>query len=247
MSASMLEKVNDGLSFDMPIINHLEQRLVVKELEHEYIFRETIKSCLKSNCKRFIPEVDGESRQRVAFVTPPGLAPLSKTIYSLMESITHQRNRDDPTGATIDLIERSSVPPYGYGKTHGLTAIVRLIPHPLLLEVIGALQGVLKPGESHHAITLQDIKAGLRQILRYHCRLSAVAAHTALLSVSYTSLSTSLAAVTTLVQDFLVPDKGPANDGKYQMGSDAKSNTDRVLLFDAQQASGVSATCIPGL
>ena len=42
----------------------------------------------------------------------------------------------------------------------------------------------MKAGETLDSITLEVIKASLRQQIRYHCRLSHVAAHTALWSIS---------------------------------------------------------------
>ena len=79
--------------------------------------------------------------------------------------------------------------PYGYGKTHGYTRIIRIVPQPLLLGATDTLKAALQlssspSGElSFEDITLNDLKAALRQQVRYHCRLNHIAAHTALWTI----------------------------------------------------------------
>jgi hypothetical protein len=133
----------------------------------------------------------------------------------------------------IEVIETSHVPPYGYGKTHGLTKVLRLVPEPLVLEVTDTLQYLLRPGES---VTLADIRAGLRQIMRFHCRLSHLAAHTAILSVSYTEMLTEPADVKEKLQAFLVP-----KDVQEKAGAEddlVTPDDDQNGLFEAQEAYG---------
>lgn len=145
----------------------------VAELEHEDAFLATITSCLPDNkkCKQFLPTIDGRPVPRVAVISPPGSNALVHRIQSIHDT---------------QVIIRTHVPPYGYGKTHGLTKVIRIIPQPLVLQVTDALQSLLQHGETHSIITLDDLKAALRQILRFHCRISHLAAHTALLSVNTT-------------------------------------------------------------
>ncbi|GKY93084.1 hypothetical protein MPSEU_000276700 [Mayamaea pseudoterrestris] len=168
------------------------QLLAVRKLDHEEMFRKTVKSCLpsrKSNCKTFIPDINGTKTQRVALISPSGGA-ASSFFNELIQPMTDSYNRRrDKGGPIINAFVRFDVPPYGYGKTHGLTKIIRLVPQPLMLEVTEALQSLLPHGDSFKHVTMQDTKAILRQILRFHCRLSAVAAHTALLSVDYLDLT----------------------------------------------------------
>ena len=68
----------------------------------------------------------------------------------------------------IEWVETAHAPPYGYGKNHGYTRIVRLAL-PLTASVAAAAAG--------------DAAATLRQHVRWHCRVSHVAAHTALLTL----------------------------------------------------------------
>ena len=70
----------------------------------------------------------------------------------------------------------------------GWTRIIRIVPQPLLLETTATIQAALEAGEMLESITVDDIKASLRQQIRYHCRLSHVAAHTALWSIDLETL-----------------------------------------------------------
>ena len=77
-----------------------------------------------------------------------------------------------------------------------MTKIIRLVPKPLVMGVADAIQRIIVDGEHHHHmlpgepllhqddITLADLKSVLRQFMRFHCRLSKVAAHTAILSIN---------------------------------------------------------------
>ena len=86
-----------------------------------------------------------------------------------------------------------------------MTKIIRLIPNPFLLGAINALDFFRKEGDTVDAITLDDIKSSLRLQMRYHCRLSHVAAHTALMSIQVDKrlLDTSLDSLIKKLQTFL--------------------------------------------
>jgi hypothetical protein len=79
--------------------------------------------------------------------------------------------------------------PYGYGKTHGYTRIISVVPQPLLMGATDTLKAAveslssLSTPVSKNDITLNDLKAALRQQVRYTCRLNHIAAHTAIWSV----------------------------------------------------------------
>ncbi|KAL3906490.1 MAG: hypothetical protein SGARI_003985 [Bacillariaceae sp.] len=75
------------------------------------------------------------------------------------------------------------MPPYGYGKTHGYSRLIRVVPQPLLVGATDSLLAASKEMESSgekQPLTLDDMKGSLRQQIRYHCRLNHVSAHTAL-------------------------------------------------------------------
>ena len=238
LSAHIAEKVYDGKAYGIRLSNH---PTLVQELKHETIFRNTIKSCLTSEnhkCKTFIPTINGTEKQRIAIISSPGDA--SRSIFKHVQTIQHQHNqqRSDKAGPEMDAFLRTSVPPYGYGKTHGLTRIVRLVPQPLALEVTEALRSLLEPGESHTLISLHDMKAALRQILRFHCRLSAVAAHTALLSIDYKGMASDMPSVVKKLHTFLTTNEPPPGNGEQ---GDKVLELGQEGLFDAQENFGVSA------
>ena len=87
----------------------------------------------------------------------------------------------------------------------GLTRIIRLIPKPFVLGATNALDFFTKEGESVDSITLDDIKSSLRLQMRYHCRLSHVAAHTALMSIDIDQglLDSALDSLISKLQTFL--------------------------------------------
>lgn len=79
-----------------------------------------------------------------------------------------------------------------------------MVPHPLLLGATSTLQSFLGDGETLDAIGVDDIKASLRQQIRYHCRLSHMAAHTALWSIDLESLAgTPQETLIEQIQDFM--------------------------------------------
>jgi hypothetical protein len=207
------------------------------ELKHEDRFQASIKSCLPAEsdkCKTFIPDAPpGKARvQRIAVLTSASVLHRVEQV-KLLHATTIKEEPEN-----IDVIFRSSVPPYGYGKTHGLTKIIRLQPQPLLLEVTGALQSVLESGETlQSSITLADVKAATRQILRFHCRLSHVAAHTAMLSIKTKDLFTAPENVSRQLKSFCTPHE---TIGEHQVEAFLK----RTILdgmqsaLDAQKRSG---------
>ena len=151
--------------------------------------------------------------QRIAILAPPG--DLSGSLINRVRQIVDEYNQlvtssqtTIPTGENyipMELIVTSHIPPYGYGKTHGYTKIIRLIPEPLLLEVTDAMTALLRPGESHTLITLLDVQQALRQILRYHCRLNHLSAHTAILSIKFMDLFADPIGMTQQIRTFLYP------------------------------------------
>ena len=94
---------------DLPVRN-----VGTEPLEHEYIFWNTIKSCLpesNKNCKLFIPE--NTTTQRVAVIAPPGdMANAFQQLLALVVAGAQRKKNVD-----IALIPTTHIPPYGYGKT----------------------------------------------------------------------------------------------------------------------------------
>ena len=225
--------------------NELDLEADVEALDHEEMFQQTIKNCLPAKdakCKQFIPDNsktapgDIKKVQRVAMIGPPGdiTYSLRKHVEKIVEQHNKRRNKID---LDIEFIDTTHVPPYGYGKTHGWTKIIRLVPQPLVLEVTDALHALLQPGETYTGITLSDIKAGLRQIIRYHCRLSHIAAHTAILSVPYDDVLMEPDDTLKQLHAFLIPNDKQENDNAdddLQLEMDDDGNG----LFESQEEAG---------
>jgi hypothetical protein len=193
------------------------------ELKHEKQFHDSIRSCLPANekkCKTYIPDAaSGSERvQRVALIAFPGdvRSALAQNLDQLKQLHQVRATEDEPE---IDVIVRASVPPYGYGKTHGLTRIVRIHPRPLAVEATTALQSALDSSEEMlmTSITLADLKAAVRLVLRFHCRLSHVSAHTAILSLQMNDLlSDGGNAATKQLQAFVAPTIGESTAFNHQ-------------------------------
>ena len=81
---------------------------------------------------------------------------------------SHLAKRGWNNARKVEWIQTAHAPPYGYGKNHGYTRIVRLAL-PLLSSVAASSQG--------------NAAESLAQHVRWHCRVSHVAAHTAQLTV----------------------------------------------------------------
>ena len=130
----------------------------VNDLANESLFQRTIKSCLKKKCKQFIPEAQpGKKKvQRVAILSAPGriVAPLLDQAKLIMNQHNHRvKQGESKIENEIEIIPTTHVPPYGYGKTHGLTKIVRMVPQPILLEVTDALQSLLLDGKANKLVS----------------------------------------------------------------------------------------------
>jgi len=118
----------------------------------------------------------------VGILSPPG--ELSDFFANWVKDVikVHSTEKTD-----IALIPTNHVPPYGYGKNHGWTKIIRFTSLPLGLASADALRSASHDDSSSDAM-LSDLKAATRQIIRWHNRLSHVAAHTSLLTVSLDDL-----------------------------------------------------------
>lgn len=80
----------------------------------------------------------------------------------------------------IDTTLTSNVPCYGYGKNHGWTRLVRiarrLLPHALSL--VANVDNATVLGTTNALLDSQ-----IKQLVRWHCRVSHVAAHTKVLTI----------------------------------------------------------------
>ena len=153
-----------------------------------------IKSCLGDHCGNFKTSSD---KARIGLLAPPhagmdvvwGVLRSVHAVNGFVVSKASKKRRSGGTvveststggepqlsvGADVDLVWSTHVPPYGYGRNHGWTKIVRLYRDTAdhaysLLQATGSVDAAL-------------VEAQTRLLVRWHCRLSHVAAHTKMLS-----------------------------------------------------------------
>jgi len=129
-------------------------------------FVSTIRNCLGADIcyNKKVNDID-----RVGLLGVPYSG--SKSVMKILHDTVTTVNK-------IEIIEDSHAPPYGYGFNHGWTRIIRLVrgvlPHALSIV-----------NRSNVSDTHLDgaFDAQIRQIVRWHCRLSHVAAHTMMLTI----------------------------------------------------------------
>lgn len=100
-----------------------------------------------------------------------------KLVLLIIYNHDEQRMNQD-----IELVTTSHVPPYGYGATHGYTKIIRLVRLPLSIHFMDSTLW------NTSSFSLHDLLQVTRQVIRWHCRLSHVAAHTALFTIEITDI-----------------------------------------------------------
>ena len=165
-------------------------------LEHEKMFEDTLKDCMpfvfedgdrkknKKECKTFVPE---GSKERIGVLAPPGKMTSALVKFINIVLAKAKKEGGDEIAATgAEVISTTHMAPYGYGKTHGLTRMIRVVPQPLLLGTTDTLKAAVQSSPtpmSLNDITINDLKAALRQQIRYHCRLNHIAAHTAMWTI----------------------------------------------------------------
>jgi len=174
--------------------NNDDADLFPDDLQHEAFF-ETLKSCTDTNnkCKTYIPP--GSPVERIAILRPPGA--LAFVLDTFVAEVVRLHGKQKQK---VELIPTSHVPPYGYGKTHGYTKIIRLASLPLRLA---ATDLVLAEDQQEQLVQVTDVLDATRQLVRWHCRLNHVAAHTSLLTITLEDLIESPWEEEYRVRDFL--------------------------------------------
>ena len=134
-----------------------------QRLPNEAAFEQTLRSCLGAACYTATPK-GSRADSRIALLAPPSQA--ADAFFAWYVALA---KRGGVTARKVEWVQTSHAPPYGYGKNHGYTRIVRLAL-PLLSSVAASTQGA-------------PAAESLAQHIRWHCRVSHVAAHTAQLTV----------------------------------------------------------------
>jgi hypothetical protein len=177
-----------------------EIELFPDNLQHE-AFYETLSSCLpsesteekkeqdtsngkkknKKNCNLYVPD---NGIERIAILSPPGA--IGYVFEKFIDEVVRLHKTPDQK---MEFIKTPHSLPYGYGKTHGYTKVIRLATLPLRLAAADlVLEQQHREGSSPDDVTMPDIVQATQQLVRWHCRVSHVAAHTAVLTVSLEDL-----------------------------------------------------------
>lgn len=142
--------------------------------EIEFYFEKTIRGCLGSKCF----DMPANGVDRIGLLGPPGSG--ADIIFKyLQKSSSSQLN-----SPTFEIIHENHVPAYGYGKNHGWSRIIRIVRRPIPQAIQLLYESNLF--QSNDISTLIDSQ--IRQLIRWHCRLSHVAAHTRMLTSKILSL-----------------------------------------------------------
>lgn len=158
-------------------------------------------------CLRFVPK---NSNPRIGIMISPGF--ISNGLGNWIKTALLEASRR--SGNEIDIILAGHVPVYGYGKSHGFSKLIRItLPQPLALmdaSVYEKLRTTTEDGVIEDlnqsklakitAPTKSEIESVVKLIMRWHCRLSHVSAHTSMISVN---LNDALKDPTTILHHIL--------------------------------------------
>jgi hypothetical protein len=144
-----------------PLVSELEQDM--KSVSK--MFEATVRSCLGPKCF----DMPAKGVERVGLLAPPGSG------ADFLHNILRRVHSNIPSDK-FEVISESHVPAYGYGKNHGWSRIIRLVRSPIP-QAIHLLANSPSPTNA-----ASPLESQVRQLVRWHCRLSHVAAHTRMLS-----------------------------------------------------------------
>lgn len=163
-------------------------------------YESTFRSCLGANCFAE-PVASRSSKNKVRIGL---LAPDLSGAEAVLKMLRHVGLNDNDD---VEVVLNTHVPAYGYGKNHGWSRIIRLVRR------LGPHSNSLLRTSEHSPTTSENeevlLDAQVRQLMRWHCRLSHVAAHTAMLtskpypSSIFMSLSSCHHYSAVFVDDFL--------------------------------------------
>ena len=174
------------------------------KLSNENEYTKTLKYCTDTQkCGSHKVAINGNQIQRIAIISPPSIVTESIASILKLALLSYYDNDVNALNSNIEIIPTTHVPPYGYGKNHGYSKIIRVMNNPLLSDVIGSLKEVSSNTIIEPSSRQNLFEQSLRQIIRFHCRLSHVAAHTTMynLDLSSTDLLKELESILKLILD----------------------------------------------
>ena len=167
-------------------------------------FESTMKSCFGSDCYNFAFDPSAQDAPVAAAATAKAasktgtgveagkverigfLSPDLRGMDSLLSLLSKAAKKDlrADFGGSVSL--DTHVPPYGYGKNHGWTRIVRFARRvaPQAESLLRAVPSAADAdADTDTSMNPELYGLQVRQLVRWHCRLSHVAAHTRMLTV----------------------------------------------------------------
>eukprot|EP01031_Cornospumella_fuschlensis_P031451 gene31451-38016_t len=131
----------------------------------------TYKSCLGKYC------MDGDFKDSAGqAVTRVGLLAPDEQWFALTDLLRGLRHIADSKD-NIEFVPSTHVPPYGYGRNHGYSRIIR-IAEDVAAQASTLIRPIVTEANKQPLYEMQ-----IRQLVRWHCRLNHVAAHSAMLTV----------------------------------------------------------------
>jgi len=213
-------------------------------------------------CLRFVPLGKNDIRKqrpRIGIMAPPGIISDSLGLW-IADVLMHTQKIGGSATDNIELeiIPTSHVPVYGYGKSHGFTKLIRFVTLPLPLAVLDAY--LWARNEASSTAQLSSVSSFLssdppseevlalilRQIMRWHCRLSHVSAHTSMLTVTLDEILNEPEALLNKILRFVWrndwewegKEKGAIeNGGENEDANNLKDTTKAVILSEYNEDS----------
>lgn len=140
-----------------------------KLLAEQYNYESTMRSCLGKMC--FDQAIENSELVRVGLLGPP-----QSGVHVILDKLIAAGVKNN---SKLELTPDTHVPPYGYGKNHGWSRIIRivrcLIPHAYSL--------VADKYQPNNKQFKELFDRQIKQLMRWHCRLNHVAAHTSMLTI----------------------------------------------------------------
>ena len=148
-------------------VNDNEMKELMPEVlsKDESNIESTLRSCLGKYC--FNARPTSSSKDRIGLLSLPHSG--NEILAAYLNEILKEDNME------IELISTNHVPPYGYGKNHGWNSLIRLYQSPIRQSELMLSQ--------KNILTEELVDGQVRQCIRWHCRISHVAAHTRTLTV----------------------------------------------------------------
>lgn len=194
-SDEMMERNGERQSPPSPLkasslTNSLHIMMPSLELANEQNFTNTIKHCTSADvhrCNQHLPDTANPKLQRIAFISTGGKA--AEKLYGIVRKalLIYYGNDESVLDRRFDFVSTTHVPPLGYGKSHGWTKIIRVMYSPLLTETVEAMEASGAKIEMNSKSSKDLVSNGMRQIIRFHCRLSQVAMHTSVNNIDLSS------------------------------------------------------------